>query len=309
MKQLYFYSHGVRCAAWHLTATTDSLAGESGQPCVVMAHGFSGTKDTALLSFAEPFADAGLDVLVFDYRGFGQSEGTPRQDVSIRRQRQDYHAAIAAARHLPGVDPDRIVLWGTSYAGGHVIAVAARDQRIAAVISMNPAVDGLATLAHLVRTCGAGYLVRSAANALRDVVGSALGRPAHMVPVVGGPNAVIATSGSAEAWLPVAGPSWRNEVRGRHAVGVAVNRPITKAGKLTCPILVQPGTRDRVAPPAAARKAARRAGYWAQLREYPADHLDFYNGSWQQRVLADQLDFLKRDLAPARGHLHENHSA
>jgi len=309
MKQLYFYSHGVRCAAWHLPATTDAFAGASGRPCVVMAHGFSGTKDTALLGFAEPFAAAGLDVLVFDYRGFGESEGTPRQDVSVRRQRQDYHAAIAAARHLPGVDPDRIVLWGTSYAGGHVIAVAARDQRIAAVISMNPAVDGVATLAHLRRTCGTGYLLRSTANAVRDVVGSALGRTAHMVPVVGGTNAVIATSGSAEAWLPLAGSSWRNEVRGRHALGVAFNRPITKAGKLTCPILVQPGTDDRVAPAAAARKAARRAGYWAQLKEYDIDHLDFYDGPWLQRVLADQLDFLERDLAPAQGRLHETHSA
>ena len=73
MKQLYFYSHGVRCAAWHLPAETDALTGESGRPCVVMAHGFSGTKDTALLGFAGPFAAAGLDVLVFDYRGFGES--------------------------------------------------------------------------------------------------------------------------------------------------------------------------------------------------------------------------------------------
>ena len=72
---------------------------------------------------------------------------------------------------------------------------------------------------------------------------------------------------------------------------------------------MQPGTDDRIAPPAAARKAARRAGYWAQLREYPADHLDFYDGPWQQRVLADQLDFLERDLAPPHGNLHETHSA
>ncbi|MHA7665520.1 alpha/beta hydrolase [Mycolicibacterium sp. HS_4_1] len=311
MKQLYFSSRGVRCAAWHLPAETDALTGESGRPCVVMAHGFSGTKDTALLGFAGPFAAAGLDVLMFDYRGFGESEGISRQEVSVSRQRQDYHAAVAAARHLPGVNPERIVLWGTSYAGGHVIAVAARDQRIAAVISMNPAVDGVATLAHLVRTCGAGYLVRATANAVRDVVGSTLGRPAHMVPVVGQPgsSAVIATSGSEEAWLPVAGATWRNEVRGRHALSAAFNRPIRKAGKLTCPILVQPGDDDRIAPPAAARKAARRAGYWAQLREYPADHLDFYNGPWQQRALADQLDFLKRDLAPTQGHLHETHSA
>src|SRR5215475_13265378 len=107
---LKFTSHGVRCAAWHVRATTDALASSTGRPCVVMAHGFGGTRDTGLLGYDEPYADAGFDAFVFDYRGYGDSEGTPRQDVSFRRQRQDYHAAIAAARHLPGVDADRIVL-------------------------------------------------------------------------------------------------------------------------------------------------------------------------------------------------------
>ena len=66
------------------------------------------------------FAEAGIDALVFDYRGFGDSDGRAPPGRGVRRQRQDYHAAVAAARHLPGVDPDRIALWGTSYAGGHV---------------------------------------------------------------------------------------------------------------------------------------------------------------------------------------------
>src|ERR1700752_638541 len=115
--EITFTSHGDRCAAWHVRATTDTLAGVAGRPCVVMAHGFGGTRDNGLLGYAVSFSDAGIDAFVFDYRGYGDSEGTPRQDVSVRRQRQDYHAAIDAARHLPGVDPDRIVLWGTSYSG------------------------------------------------------------------------------------------------------------------------------------------------------------------------------------------------
>jgi dienelactone hydrolase len=139
MNEITFTSGGATCAAWHLPATTDAYAGEHGRPCVVIAHGFGGTRDTGLLDYAEGFAQAGIDAFVFDYRGFGASDGTPRQLVSYRRQRQDYHAAIAAARNLSGVDPDRIVLWGTSYSGGHVIAVAATDKRVAAVISMTPA--------------------------------------------------------------------------------------------------------------------------------------------------------------------------
>ena len=50
-------------------------------------------------------------MLAFDYRGFGASEGFPRQMVSIVEQVRDYQAAIAAAKKLPGVDPNRIVLW------------------------------------------------------------------------------------------------------------------------------------------------------------------------------------------------------
>lgn len=139
LTDLTFPSHGIRCAAWHIPASSETLAGPAGRPCVVMAHGFGGTRDTGLLSFAEVFADAGLDAFAFDYRGFGASDGTPRQDISVRRQRQDYHAAIAAARHLPGVDRNRIALWGTSYSAGHCVAVAAQDGRIAAVVSMTPA--------------------------------------------------------------------------------------------------------------------------------------------------------------------------
>ena len=65
--------------------------------------------------------------MLFDYRGFAASGGSPRQLVSASRQRQDYHAAIAATRWLPGVDPERIVLWGISFSGGHVVRVAAED--------------------------------------------------------------------------------------------------------------------------------------------------------------------------------------
>ena len=66
-----------------------------------MAHGFGGTRDTGLLAYAEAVAEAGIDAFVFDYRGLGASHGTP-QLVSCRRQRQDYHAAIAAARRPLG---------------------------------------------------------------------------------------------------------------------------------------------------------------------------------------------------------------
>lgn len=299
-KELTFPSHGVACAAWHLPTRADVLAGAAGRPCVVMAHGFGGTRDTGLMGYAEGFAAAGIDALVFDYRGFGDSQGTPRQDVSFRRQRQDYHAAISAARHLPGVDPDRIALWGTSYSGGHVIAVAAQDRRIAAVVSMTPATDGLAASAQIARYAGAGQLLRTVGHGLRDLTRQLTRRQPHHIPVVAQPGqvAMISTSGAEEAYTSIAGPTWRNQVCARTSLEVAVNRPITHARRLGCPILVQAGAHDRVAPPAAARRAAAKAGALAELHEYPVDHFDVYDGPWQERMLRDQLEFLARILGP-----------
>ncbi len=68
-------SHGEQLGAWHYTAESADLEGPTGRPCVVMAHGFGATRDAGLTPFAEKFAAAGADVLVFDYRGFGTSTG------------------------------------------------------------------------------------------------------------------------------------------------------------------------------------------------------------------------------------------
>ncbi|MYW48195.1 alpha/beta fold hydrolase [Streptomyces sp. SID161] len=300
-RDLTFVSHGVRCAAWHVPAAGDVLAGPGGRPCVVMAHGFGGTRDSGLLNYAEGFAEAGMDAFVFDYRGFGDSDGAPRQDVSVRRQRQDYHAALAAARRLPGVDPRRIVLWGVSYAGGHALVVAAQDARVAAVVSLTPVTDGLASLANVVRHAGVGRLLRLAGHGLRDTARALTARPPHHVPVVAEPGtlAMMGLPRAPEICASFVGPTFRNEVCARAALKVGLNRPTSYVRRLDCPILVQIGTRDRIAPGRAARRTARKAGR-GELLDYPVDHLDVYAGPGQQRALADQLAFLTRVLHPTR---------
>jgi fermentation-respiration switch protein FrsA (DUF1100 family) len=111
METIRFDSHGVRCEGSWFPAETTELAGEDGRaPCVLMGHGFGATRDTGLTTFAERFARAGMHVLTFDYRGFGTSGGTPRQDVDHGRHREDYHAALAAVRARPDVDPDRVAV-------------------------------------------------------------------------------------------------------------------------------------------------------------------------------------------------------
>ena len=300
MEVVSFPSDGETCAAWHLSGEGDAFAGERGRPCVVMAHGFGGTKDSGLLPFAEAMAGAGLDTLLFDYRGFGESSGEPRQFAWPPHHREDYRAAVEYARGLAGVDPDRIVLWGTSWSGGHVVYAAAADPRIAAVISQSPDLDGLQTLNQIRRYAGFGQQMRLTWVGIQDAVRMARGQEPLMIGTVGPPGALagMTTEDSEPGMRAIAGPTWRNEVTGRAVFAEWTNRAVTQMEKVRCPILVQIADRDQVAPPAAARAAAWRAKGRVEVREYPCEHFDIYL-SWREKVIADQLHFLRRHLGAA----------
>src|SRR5580704_5276130 len=101
----------------------------SRSPAITMAHGYAAVKEHGLAKFAEAFADAGFVVLLHDHRTFGISGGEPRQDVDPWRQVADWRRAISYLESRPEVDPDRIGLWGTSYAGGHALVLGATDRR------------------------------------------------------------------------------------------------------------------------------------------------------------------------------------
>lgn len=267
-----------------------------------MAHGFGCTRDSGLLPFAQRFAGAGLDVLTFDYRGFGTSAGSPRQAVSHRRQRADYHAAIAYARGLPGVDPARVAVWGTSYSGGHVIAVAARDRRVAAVVSQGAAVDGLAILRKPEKADPSALRFkgpRMIAAALTDVGRAMTGRPPRTLPAVGAPGdfAMLTDASSYAEYLAMMGPTWRNEVCARSLLTVPVNRPVTKARSVRCPTLLIIAERDTIAPASAVREVARRIGSRAEVLAFDCPHFDIYRGDVFERSVLAQLEFLTRVLA------------
>ena len=61
-------------------------------------------------------------------------------------QHDDWKAALSFARSLPGIDANKIVAWGTSFGGGHVLTVAGRGEALAAVIAQVPHVSGPAAV-------------------------------------------------------------------------------------------------------------------------------------------------------------------
>jgi dienelactone hydrolase len=87
-------------------------------------------KEHGLERFARAFAEAGFVALVHDHRNFGASDGAVRHDIDPWRQIADWRRAISFLESQPEVDATRIGVWGTSYAGGHVLVLGATDRHI-----------------------------------------------------------------------------------------------------------------------------------------------------------------------------------
>ena len=297
-----FHSHGVTVRGAHFRPQSDALAAGSGAaPCVVMAHGLGGVRAARLDAFAARFAAAGLHVLVFDYRYFGDSDGEPRQHFNIRAQLDDWAAAIACARKLDGVDAKRIALWGSSFSGGHVVTAAVEDGHVQAVSSQGPMMDGFAALTNVVRYAGALQALRVTAHALWDTLLIPSGRR-HLIPLVAEPGELgVMTSADAQSgYTAIVPPDWRNEITAGWLLELPLYRPIAKAHRLPCPTLICICTQDSVAPASAAEKTAAAAGDRAEIRRYDIGHFDIYVGDGFERAVSDQTEFFCRVLrAPA----------
>ena len=262
-----------------------------------MAHGFGGTKDSGLQPFAERFAAAGLDVLAFDYRGFGASEGAPRQSVSVTRQLADYRAAVAAAQQLPGVNRHQVVLWGSSFSGSHVLRVAADSGDVAAVIGMTPLTSGLAATRAAVAHRDVSSALRWTLAGVKSRVAVATGRTPTLMPLTARPGepGALALDGAYESYTSMAGPTWRNEVDAGIGMELVQIRTASAAKRLKCPVLIQIADFDRFVPADSVMKTAVQAR--AQVHHYACDHFDVWPGhDWFDTAVTDQLAFLTRHL-------------
>jgi fermentation-respiration switch protein FrsA (DUF1100 family) len=215
-------------------------------------------------------------------------------------QVDDYRAAMAAAARLPGVDPQRIVLWGVSLSGGHVLAAAAGRDDVAAVVALAPLLDGRAAARLALRHHRPAAMLRSTGAGLRSRMAALRGGEPVLMPVVARPGQVgaLTLSGHYESYLALAGPTWRNEIDASVGLQLGSHRPARFARQLRGPLLVQIADFDRSAPPRASAKAAE-AGR-AEVRHYPCDHFDVWPGrDWFEPAVAHQLYFLRRHLTAA----------
>jgi len=265
---------GVSLRGWFYAG-----AGGAKAATVVMAHGFSATKEMHLDDFAERFAGAGLNVLVYDNRCLGDSDGSPRGEIDPWQQIRDYRDAITYATTLEEVDPARIGIWGSSYSGAHVLVVAAIDRRVACVVSQVPLIDGLENGRRLIRSDHWAGL-RAALDG--DRVARWRGEAPAMMPVVseeGGP-CVLPTEDSARFFTEIVkarDTRWENAVTLRSVEYFIEYNPGAYIAQIApTPLLQVVAKGDHLTPADLALAAYERALEPKKLLVLPGGHFDAY---------------------------------
>jgi fermentation-respiration switch protein FrsA (DUF1100 family) len=124
----FLTSDGLRLAGWFLPAAQDG-------PAIILGHGF-GRSRQEMLDVADMLYRNHYDVLLFDWRAHGESEG--ERTTFGYEETKDLAAALRYLQSRPDVDPQRIGVLGNSMGGAIAIRGAAILPELKAVVSDSP---------------------------------------------------------------------------------------------------------------------------------------------------------------------------
>lgn len=267
-------------------------------PAIVMVHGMTAVKEMHLDDYAEVFAEAGLNVVAYDHRNFGASDGTPRQENDPVLQHRDIRNAITYVSTRPEVDGSKIGLWGSSFAGGHALLVAAVDKRVKAVVSQVPFISGSRQLGAAVRPDFTAHLREQFdGDRLNRFAG---GEPAIIPAVTADPTApAMMPSTDAYEWFTKTAadraPSWKNELTARSLEWASEYEPGSYISRIApTPLLMLVAADDTVTPFQFALDAYEAAREPKEIKVVPGGHFDAYEGpGFEECASAARAHFVK----------------
>lgn len=133
-----FYSEGAEIAG--ILRLPDN---QGPYPGIVQGPGWLGLKDAKLyLPYHEALTHAGFAVLIFDYRGFGDSGGD-RGTLSPRAQLDDLVNSVTYLQTRDDVPDDRVGVFGSGgTGGGNAVMLSGVDPRVRCAVAQVPVADG-----------------------------------------------------------------------------------------------------------------------------------------------------------------------
>ncbi|MBB3454161.1 hypothetical protein FHT86_002417 [Rhizobium sp. BK313] len=274
---------GIELGAWLF------LPGGAGpHPAITMAHGFAGTREHGIERFAKAFATAGFVVLLHDHRNFGTSGGEPRADIDPWRQIKDWRRAISYIEARPEVDPNRIGLWGTSYAGGHAIVLGATDRRLRCIVAQVPTISGYEQGLRRVAPDALPALEQAFSD---DERAQLRGEAPRRQAVVGADPSVPAAYRSKDAidfyLQPVPAGIWENEVTLRSTRAARMYEPGNWISRVSpTPLLLVVARDDKLTVTDLTLQAYERALEPKRLALIPGGHFDPYLDQFPQAEAA-----------------------
>lgn len=269
---------GVKLRGWLFVPP-----GEGRRPAITMAHGYAGVKEHGIEPFARAFAEAGFVALLHDHRGFGASEGVPRQDVDPWRQVADWRRAISYLESLEVVDPKRIGLWGTSYAGGHAIVLGATERRLRCVVAQVPTISGFEQGLRRIAPENIHLIEEMFAE---DDRAQLRGEPPRRQAIVSADPAIPAAYRASDAidfyLQPVPEGAWENNVTVRSTRAARMYEPGHWIARVSpTPLLMVVATRDTITLTDLELAAYERALQPKRLVTIEGGHFDPYLGGFK----------------------------
>ena len=295
IQKVGFYSDGMRLDG--MLYTPDGLPPGEKRAAVVLLAGYTYLKSFVLPDIARALSAAGYVALVFDYRGFGDSEG-PRWRLLPAEQVGDARAALTFVADQPQVDSERLAIVGLSLGGSNAIAAASADSRVGAVVAVASPGNGERWLRGLRRYWEWDeFLARIAADRSRRVRSGETSR-VH-------PLEIVLPDPETESFFErVYGefPEMRCELALETAEALIEFRPEDQIARLAPrPVLLVHGAADRLVPPDESRHLFERAGSPRRMEVLPGvGHFDWVMpGSHGFKDVTQRIARFLQDVMPA----------
>jgi len=289
-KKSTFNYKGDLCAA-----TTFYPEGEASHlPGILMIHGWGGIQMVLFQDFIRHFNNAGFAVMTFDFPGWGDSAGWPRNTINPWERVRVADAALSHMKSNERIDSDRIVAWGTSFGGGHAIDLAANHPELAAVVAHVPMLNGMAA----VKAVPVTRMLRFSVDIAQDLL-NPFGR--KYLPVVSpeGEYSTMDRDGAQRIsdWVDEhMDGKYDNRVTAASLLTMGWYQPHRNLKHLKIPTLIIGALRDTVAP--FNEEAVRRqVGGNTIIETIDANHFDPYLPPYVNDNVARQLKFLNEVIA------------